>query len=187
MSKNAAVAALLEEMADHLEARDVEYKPNVYRRAADSIRGHTVAVERLYEEGGEDALDEIEDVGDAIAAKTAEFLETGTIGELEELREGLPVDMAALTAVEGVGPKTVGALYEALGIETLDDLEEAAEAGEIREVTGFGAKTDANLLEHIPFARAARERSLLGDARPVPDRIVAFFAGHEAPATVETA
>jgi DNA polymerase (family 10) len=187
VTKNAAVAALLEEMADHLEARDVEYKPNVYRRAADSIRGHTVAVERLYEEGGEDALDEIEDVGDAIAAKTAEFLETGTIGELEELREGLPVDMAALTAVEGVGPKTVGALYEALGIETLDDLEAAAEAGEIREVTGFGAKTEANISENIPFAREARERSLLGDARPVADRIVAFFAGHEAAETVETA
>lgn len=187
MSKNAAVAALLEEMADHLDARDVAYKPNVYRRAADSIRGHTVAVERLYEEGGEDALCEIEDVGDAIAAKTAEFLETGSIAELVELREEMPVDMAALTAVEGVGPKTAGALYEALGIETLDDLEAAAEAGEIREVKGFGAKTEANILENIPFAREARERSLLGDARPVADRLVAFFAEHEAAETVETA
>ncbi|MFO7927081.1 helix-hairpin-helix domain-containing protein [Natronomonas sp.] len=187
MSKNATVAALFDELADHLDARDVEYKPNVYRRAADSIRGHTVAIERLYEEGGEKALREIEDVGDAIAAKTAEFLETGTIEELEKLRGEMPVDMAALTAVEGVGPKTVGALYEALSIETLDDLEAAAEAGEIREVKGFGAKTEANILANIPFAREARERSLLGDARPVADRIVAFFAEHEAAETVETA
>ncbi len=187
MSENDVVATLLEEMADHLEARDVEYKPNVYRRAADSIRGHTVAVERLYEEGGEDAIAEIDDVGDAIAGKTVEYLETGAIGELEELREGLPVEMDALTAVEGVGPKTVSALYEALGVETLDDLEAAAEAGEIREVSGFGEKTETNILENIPFAREARKRSLLGEARPVADRVVAFFEESEAVEAVETA
>ena len=187
MSKNAAVADLLEEMADHLAARDVEYKPNVYRRAADSIRGHTVAVERLYAEGGEDAIREIDDVGEAIGTKTVEFLETGTIEELEELREELPVEMDALTAVEGVGPKTVGALYAALEIETLDDLEAAAEAGEIQEIKGFGAKTESNILENIPFAREARARSLLGDARPVADRVVAFFDSLSAAEAVETA
>ena len=187
MSKNAAVADLLEEMADHLEARDVEYKPNVYRRAADSIRGHTVSVERLYEEGGEDAIREVDDVGEAIGTKTVEFLETGTIEELEELREELPVEMDALTAVEGVGPKTVGALYEALGIETLDDLEAAAEAGEIQNIKGFGAKTESNILGNIPFAREARARSLLGDARPVADRVVTFFESLPAAEAVETA
>ena len=187
MSENAAVASLLEELADHLEARDVEYKPNVYRRAAESIRGHTVAVERLHEAGGEDALAEIDDVGEAIAAKTAEYLETGTIAELEELREEMPVEMDALTAVEGVGPKTVGSLYEALGIETLEDLEAAAEAGEIQSVKGFGETTEANILERIPFAREARARSLLGDARPVADRLVEFVGGLDAVAAVETA
>ena len=187
MSENDAVATLLEEMADHLEARDVEFKPNVYRRAAESIRGHTVAVERLNEAGGEDAIAEINDVGEAIAAKTAESLETGTIEELEELREEMPVEMDALTAVEGVGPKTVGALHEALGIETLDDLEAAAEAGEIRTVTGFGEKTEANILERIPFAREARARSLLGDARPVADRLVEFVGDLDAVSAVETA
>ncbi len=187
MSRNDAVATLLEEMADRLEATGVEYKPNAYRRAADSIRAHTVAVERLYDEGGESAIGEIDDVGDAIAAKTAEFLETGSIGELEDLRDELPVEMDALTAVEGVGPKTVASLNAALGIETLDDLEAAAEAGEIRTVSGFGEKTEANILENIPFAREARKRSLLGDARPVADRLVTFFEGLGAVETVETA
>jgi DNA polymerase (family 10) len=187
VSKNAAVAERLEEMADHLEARDVEYKPNAYRRAADSIRGHTVAIEQLHAEGGEDALTQIDDVGEAIATKTAEFLETKTIEELDDLRESLPVEMDALTAVEGVGPKTVAALHEALGIETLDDLEAAAEAGEIQSVSGFGEKTESNILENIPFAREARARSLLGDARPVADNIVAFFEEQPATEAVETA
>ena len=187
MNHNAAVADRLEEMAAHLEARDVEYKPNAYRRAADSVRSNAVSVDRLHAEGGEDAIAEIDDVGEAIAAKTAEYVETGTIGELEELREGLPVEMDALTAVEGIGPKTVASLYDALGIETLDDLEAAAEAGEIRTVKGFGAKTESNILENIPFAREARARSLLGDARPVADRLVAFFESHDAVEAVETA
>ena len=187
MSENDAVATLLEEMADRLEARDVDYKPNAYRRAADNIRGHTVAVERLHEEGGEDAIAEIDDVGDAIAAKTAEYLETGTIGELEDLREELPVEMDALTAVEGVGPKTVASLYDALGVETLDDLEAAAEAGEIRDIKGFGEKTEANISENIPFAREARKRSLLGEARPLADRVVDFLDGRAEVEAVETA
>ncbi len=187
MSRNAEVAARLEEMADHLEARDVDYKPNAYRRAAESIRAHTVAVETLLEAGGEDALAEIDDVGDAIAGKTAEYLETGEIGELEELREELPVDMDALTAVEGVGPKTVASLYEALGIADLDDLEAAAEAGEVRNVSGFGTKTEQNILENIPFARESRKRSLLGEARPVADRVLAFFEGVDAVERVDVA
>ncbi len=187
MSRNDEVATLLEEMADHLEARDVDYKPSVYRRAADSIRAHTVAVETLHETGGEDALTEIDDVGDAIASKTAEYLETGDIGELEELREEMPVEMDALTAVEGVGPKTVASLYEALGVETLDDLEAAAEAGEIREVSGFGPKTEENILENIPFARESRKRSLLGEARPVADRALSFLESQPAVERVDVA
>jgi DNA polymerase (family 10) len=187
MSRNAEIAALLEEFADHLDARDVDYKPNSYRRAADSVRGHTVAVEALREEGGEEAIKEIEDVGDAIASKIVEYLDTGEIEELEELREGLPVEMDALTAVEGVGPKTVKALYDALGVETLEDLEAAAEAGEIQDVKGFGAKTEENILEAIPFARESRARSLLGEARPVADRVLAFFESLDAVERVDVA
>ena len=187
MSVNDEVATLLEEMADHLEARDVEFKPNVYRRAADSVRAHAVSMATLHEEAGQEAIEELEDVGEAIASKTVEYLETGTIEELEALREELPVDMDALTAVEGVGPKTVGALYDALGVESLEDLEAAAEAGEIREVPGFGAKTEANILENIPFAREARKRSLLGEARPVADEVVAFLESVDAVAVVDVA
>ncbi len=187
MSRNAEVAALLEEMADRLEADDVDYKPRAYRRAAEQVRGHAVDVETLYAEGGTDALDDIDRVGDAIAAKIADYLETGEIDELEALREEMPADIDALTAVEGVGPKSVRALYDALGVEDLDDLEAAAEAGEIREVEGFGATTEENILESIPFARESRERELLGDARPIADRLVEYLDGHDAVARTDVA
>ncbi|WP_424014394.1 helix-hairpin-helix domain-containing protein [Halorubrum xinjiangense] len=175
MSRNDEVATRLEEFADLLEATGVEYKPTAYRRAAENVREHPAPIEGVAADG-EDAVAEIDRVGDAIAAKIVEYVETGEIEELTELREELPVDMAGLTAVEGVGPKTVGSLYDALGISDLDELEAAAEAGEIQEVSGFGAKTEQNILDNIPFARESRERTRLGDARPVADDALAYLA-----------
>jgi DNA polymerase (family 10) len=183
MTRNAEVAALLEEFADRLEAMDVEYKPRAYRRAAENIRASATDIETLAAEGA-DAVEEIEGVGDAISSKVLEYFETGEVEELEELRAELPVDIDALTAVEGVGPKTVGDLYEALDVRDLDDLETAAREGKIREVKGYGAKTEQNILEAIPFARQSRERALLGDARPVADRLLEYLRGIE---TVERA
>ncbi|MBV0923453.1 DNA polymerase/3'-5' exonuclease PolX [Halomicroarcula limicola] len=175
MSQNDEIASRLEEFADLLEARGVEYKPRTYRRAAENIREYPAAVEGLAAEG-EEAVGEIDGVGDAISTKVVEYFETGEIEELEELRAELPVEMEALTAVEGVGPKTVGTLYEALGITTLDELEAAAEAGEIRAVEGFGEKTEQNILDNVDFAREAHERALLGEARPYGERIEAYMS-----------
>jgi DNA polymerase (family 10) len=186
VSRNDEIADLLEEFADLLEAQDVSYKPRAYRDAAENVRGYHRPVEELAEEG-QDAVEEIDKVGDAISSKVVEYLTTGTIDELEDLRDEMPVEMGALTSVEGVGPKTVGALYEALGIETLDELEAAAEAGEIQEVKGFGAKTEQNILEAIPFARQTQERELLGEARPLADSALAYFADVEAAERAEVA
>ncbi|WP_435095710.1 DNA polymerase/3'-5' exonuclease PolX [Halorubrum sp. N11] len=184
MSRNDEIAGLLEEFADRLEATGVEYKPTAYRRAAENVREHTGPIENLAGEG-EDAVAEIDRVGDAIASKVVEYFETGEIEELEALRSELPADIGALTAVEGVGPKTVGSLYEALGITTLDELEAAAEAGEIQEVSGFGATTEENILDNIPFAREARKRTRLGDARPVADAALSYLDDLDAVASVE--
>ncbi|WP_246987410.1 DNA polymerase/3'-5' exonuclease PolX [Halorientalis marina] len=175
MARNEEVAGLLEEFADLLEAQDVEYKPRSYRRAAENVRAHSRAIEDLAAEG-QDAVGEIDGVGDAISSKIVEYVETGEIEELEELRADLPVDMAALTSVEGVGPKTVGTLYEELGITDLDDLQAAAENEEIREVEGFGPKTEEKIRENIDFAREAHGRELLAEARPYGERIRDYLA-----------
>ena len=158
------VVAMLEEFADRLEAKDVEYKPRAYRDAAESVR-----------EASSDELDAprtIPDVGDAIASKIEEFRETGHVEELQELRDEMPVEMEALTRVEGVGPKTVGKLYEALDITNLDELEEAAHEGRIQNVDGFGEKTEQNILEGIEFARQSAERTPLGESLPKARKLV---------------
>jgi DNA polymerase (family 10) len=186
VSRNAEVADRFEEFADLLEAQGVEYKPRAYRRAAENIRDHPEPIEDLAAEG-QSAVGEIDGVGDAISAKVVEYIETGSIEELEAAREDLPVDMVALTSVEGIGPKTVGDLYEALGVTDLDDLERAAREGEIQEVSGFGAKTEENILENIPFARQAQERELVGDAKPLAEDVRAFLEAVDAAARVDIA
>ncbi|ERH08968.1 MAG: DNA polymerase IV (family X) [halophilic archaeon J07HX64] len=184
MSRNNEVADLLDEFADLLEAQDVEYKPRAYRNAAESIDDLSVAIEGLAADGP-DRVAEIDAVGDAISAKIVEYVETGEIAELEAVREELPVEMDALTRIEGVGPKTVGTLYEELGVQTLADLEAAAEAGEIQELYGFGATTEQNILEGIDFARQADGRELLARALPRADRVLAFLDGVTAVERVE--
>ncbi|EMA44217.1 PHP domain-containing protein [Halococcus saccharolyticus] len=176
MSRNDELADRFEEFADRLEATGVEYKPQSYRRAAENVRAYPESVESLVADGG-DGVEAIEGVGEALAAKIVEYVETGAIEELEELRTELPVDMATLTSVEGVGPKTVGTLYDELGVEDLDDLETVAREEKIREISGFGATSEENILAGIEFARQANERSLLGDARPLGEALMEYVAG----------
>ena len=186
MTSNDAVARRLEEFADRLEAKGVEYKPRSYRRAAETVREQSRSLAALAREDP-DAVEDLPDIGEAIAGKIVELVETGDIEELAELRAEMPVDIDALLRVEGVGPKTVGTLYEELGVEDLDDLQAAAEAGEIREVRGFGAKTEQNVLDGVAFAREARERSLLGDARPLAEAAMALVEAVDGVTAVETA
>ncbi|PSP55519.1 DNA polymerase/3'-5' exonuclease PolX [Halobacteriales archaeon QS_1_67_19] len=174
MRRNDEIATLLEEYADLLAAQGVDYKPKVYERAAESIRDAPEEIEDLAADGPE-AVQQLQDVGESISEKVVEAVDTGTFEQLEAERAKMPVEMAELTSVEGVGPKTVGDLYRALDVRDLDDLENAAREGEIREVSGFGQKTEQNILEGIEFARQSQERELLGDARPVGEEALSFF------------
>jgi len=162
--KNREIAGILEEIADFLELEDVQYKPRAYRRAARNVASLSEDVEAVYERG---ELEDIEGVGASIAEKIAEYLETGELGYYEELKADLPIDIEALTSVEGVGPKTARTLYRALGVATLEDLERAAEAGRIAELEGFGERSQQNILDHLALAKRGQERMLLGHAFPI--------------------
>ena len=179
MSRNREVAALFDELADRLEAQDGSFRPRAYRNAADAIRQVTAPIETLAADGPE-ALEAIDGVGEATAAKVLEYLETGQIATLEEERDAVPVDMQALQRVEGLGPKRVYALYAALEITDLDELEAAAEAGEIQTVEGFGPKTEATIREQIEFARSASARTPIGRVYPLAEDVVAHLRAHEA-------
>lgn len=166
--KNKEVADILYEIADYLEMQDVDWKPRAYRKAARNIEGLSESIEDIYESG---ELGEIDSVGENIENKVAEYLETGEMQYHKQLKEELPVDIEALTVVEGLGPKRVKKIYQATGVTNLDELEEAAENGEIAEIEGFGEKTQQNILDHIETARKGEERMLIGKAFPIAENL----------------
>ena len=171
--KNKEVADILYEIADYLEIQEVEWKPQAYRKAARNIENLSESIEDIEERG---ELQEIDGVGENIGDKISEYLKTGKLEYYEELKRDLPLDIDALTAVEGLGPKRVKEIYQAIGVTNLDELEEAAEKGEIAEIEGFGEKTQENILSHIDMARRGQERILLGHAYPIVSKLNSYFS-----------
>src|SRR5262249_19630910 len=130
--RNAELARCFRDIAAYLEMDDVPFKPRAYEKAAQAIEAHDRPLEELYRAGGVKALAGIPGIGKSMAEKLAEMIGTGRCALHEEYRRRMPVDLAALTALEGVGPKAVKALHERLGVRTLADLEAAARAGKVR-------------------------------------------------------
>jgi len=151
-----------------LELEGVEFKPRAYRRAAQAVESCPIPIEDLVAQG---RLHELPGVGESIAQKIEEIVRTGKLALHEELKAKLPVDLYALTQVEGVGPKTAKLLYEALGVRTLEDLERVAKEGRIKGVKGLGPKIEEKILRGLQEARGAEKRELLGYALPLARHI----------------
>jgi DNA polymerase (family 10) len=166
--KNVELARLLFELADYLEMKDVQFKPRAFRRAALNIESLSEDIEKVWKEG---RLEKIPGVGEGIAERIEEFLKTGKLKDIERLKKEIPVDIAALNAVPGLGPKRIKLLYKKLGIKDLKGLKKAAEAGKVRALAGFDEKSEINILHAIPLAEAAGKRMLLGFALPLGEEI----------------
>ena len=165
---NLEVAAILFEVADLLEIKGVRFKPYAYRRVAQAIETIPEDIANVAREG---RLDEIPGVGKSIAEKIQEIIETGDLAYLESLREELPEGVPDLTRIEGIGPKRALILSRDLGIRSIDDLEAAAKAGRVRDLPGFGEKTEQNILAGIQMSRLAGKRHLLGHILPIAQDI----------------
>ena len=165
--RNAELARCFRDLAAYLDMEGVPFKPRAYERAAHTVATHDRPLEEVYGAGGVKALCEIPGVGKSMAEKLAELITTGRCTLHEEYRRRLPVDVVALTAVEGIGPKAVKVLYERLGVRTLDDLEAAARAGRVRALERFGARSEQRILKAIAFAKTTGRRLRLSDVEPV--------------------
>jgi DNA polymerase (family 10) len=168
---NAAIAKALHEMALFLEMQEVPFKPRAYEKAAQVIAGLDRPLTEIYVEGGVAALDELPSVGKGIAARIAGMLDTGELADLEQLRSATPIDITALTAVGGIGPKRAQALWEALQVSSVEELERAAAAGRIREIPGFGERSEAKILEAVRLYQESVGRRPLAAVLGYAERI----------------
>ncbi|MGD0056737.1 MAG: DNA polymerase/3'-5' exonuclease PolX [Methanomassiliicoccales archaeon] len=158
---NEKVAQVLYEIADLLELKGVEFKPRAYRRAARNIEELDKDIQEYYREG---KLREIPGIGEAIAKKVAEIIQSGELNYLKELREEFPVGLLQIMTVPEIGPKTIMRLYKELKITNLHELKKAAEDHRIRGLKGFGGRSEENILKGIQLLEQRTGRMLLGYA-----------------------
>lgn len=169
---NADVAAVFGDIADLLEVQGANpFRVRAYRNAARTVGELGTSLKAMLERGED--LDALPGIGPDLAGKIGEVVATGTCEQLERLRQELPQAVTALLAIPGLGPKRVRALHQELGIQTLEQLLEAARQGRIHAVHGFGAKTEQQILEATTERLSQARRVRLSSAAQVSDALLA--------------
>jgi DNA polymerase (family 10) len=167
---NEDVAGLLREYAELTQITGGDpFRARNYQRAARSVRGWADDISRLDAAG----LRAIPGVGASIAAKIAEYRDTGSIKALDALRAKIPPGVREMTKVPGLGPKRAVQLHRELGISSVDELAEAVRDGRLGRLPGFGAKSEERIGAGIEVYRQGRDRVLLDVAMPAAAAMVA--------------
>jgi DNA polymerase (family 10) len=173
---NDAVEAALLEYADLLSIlRDDPYRPRSYEKAARAVGGYPADLE------GMDLKEilKIPNVGASIGEKIHEFLQTGAIAALEELRAEIPAGVREMIAVPGLGPKKAMILYRDLGIAGIDGLQDAIETGQLAGLKGFGAKTEENIRRGIERLQQQGGRALSSVAMDLAEYFLERLQGRK--------
>ncbi|MFF4250770.1 DNA polymerase/3'-5' exonuclease PolX [Streptomyces sp. NPDC001663] len=170
---NDEVAALLQEYADLISITGGDaFKVRVYEKAARSVGGHHADVSTLDLKG----LQQIPNVGKSIAQKVLEYFDNGSVSAVEELRAKIPAGVRRLTAIPTLGPKKALTVYEELGISSVDELADAIHEERLRDLKGFGPKTEENILHGIELLQSSGGRVQLDVAMDLADDIVAALS-----------
>jgi DNA polymerase (family 10) len=168
---NADIAAVFDEIADLLEIQGANvFRVRAYRNAARTLRDLSREVSAMLEQGEE--LTTLPGIGKDLAGKIQEFIAHGPEGVLAEYRKELPQGLTDLMHIPGLGPKRVKTLYHDLGIKTREQLQEAAKAGRIRGLTGFGEKTEQKILEALEAKAGEAVRFKLAIAAQYAEALV---------------
>ncbi len=172
---NGDLSRVFHEIGDILEVKgEIPFKTVAYHRAADAIARAPFDVGAAYGSGDRRP---IAGVGAAIGDKITELATTGRMDYHDRLRAEIPASLVDLLRIPGVGPKTVRAVWEGLGIATLDDLNRAAEAGELRALKGISATTETRILEGIAQLASRPQRLLIHRAQAISDDLVGQLEG----------
>ena len=166
---NWEIAHMFDEIADLLDILgENPYKARAYRRAAHKLGNAYLDVEELAEEG---RLQEIPGIGSALEKKIEEYLKTGELKYLTQLRKKVPTSLRQLLLIPGIGVKTIQIIYQHLGITNLQDLEVAARKKLLRELPGIGVKTEQAIMRGLEVHVLRRRRMLLHHAFAIAGEI----------------
>jgi DNA polymerase (family 10) len=151
------------------------FKTRAYLNAARTIETMSEPLDKVVAEG---RLGEMKGIGEGIQKKITELVTTGKLAYYEELKAATPPGLVAMLEIPGLGPKKIKALHDELGIETVEQLEQACQGGQIAGLKGFGEKTQTNILEGIHRRRAYASRHLISDALPTAEPLLEALRSH---------
>ena len=171
---NADIAAIFEEIADLLEIRgNNPFRIRAYRNAARSVGEFGREFNTLIESGAE--LPKLPGIGADLTAKIHEIVSTGHCATLDKLRKEMPPAITELLRVPGLGPKRVQTLNRELGVATVAQVKQAARSGRIRDIAGFGVKTEQRILEALEAHAEQAQRFKLPVAAQYADALVDYL------------
>ena len=169
-------AEVLVNIATLLELKgENPFKSRAYLNAARALEGTTEPLDKLV---AENRVGEIKGIGEGIQKKLVELVATGKLAYYEDLKAATPPGLVALLEIPGLGPKKIKALHDELGIESVEQLEEACKEDKVAKLKGFGEKTQANIVEGIKRRRDYASRHLLSEALPIAERLLEALRSH---------
>ena len=184
---NAKIAATFDLVADLLEFQGANaFRVRAYRNAARTIRDLSESIAAIVADDQRDLTD-IDGIGKDLAQKCATLVETGELPMLIELQKEVPESVLAILRIPGLGPKKAAALFDQLGISSLDELQTACRQHKVRELKGFGPKTEETILAGIELAATADDRMRWADADVIVQAVLAHLRKSPAVTQVEAA
>jgi DNA polymerase (family 10) len=179
------VTDILEEIAVLLELKgENPFKSRAYTNGARTLDTYEGDLGKLV---AENRLGELAGIGDALQKKITELVTTGRLGYYEDLRASVPAGMLAMIEIPSLGAKKINALHAKLGISSVAELEAACLAHKVRDLSGFGAKTEEKLLAGIQQARDYSSLHLYAEAWAQAEEIREALREHEDVIQVSTA
>jgi DNA polymerase (family 10) len=170
---NRTLSQIFSKMANALEfLGENPFKVSAYRKASKVLEDYPEDLEEVMKRGGVQALMEIPGIGERMARKILEYLETGKIKGYEEVRSQVSEPLLDLMEVQGVGPKTLKLAYDLLKVRTLEDFKRVIEDGSLERLPGMGRKRVENIRKGLELYERMSERIPLGVAYPLVREIV---------------
>ena len=174
--ETARIARILDEMGMLLEVRgENPFRTRAYHNAAAALKGLPSDLSEMIADG---SLAQVPGIGEVMLSKITQLSTTGHLPAFEDLKKATPPGLVALLRVPGLGPKKIKTLHDELKVESLADLRAAGESGKIAGMKGFGAKTEAKILEGIDFLESVGDRILQSTARRLIAPILEAVRNH---------
>lgn len=174
--QNREIAAAFDEIADLLEFQGANpFRVRAYRNGSRRVTDLSRSLVTMVKE--QQDLTEIDGIGKDLAEKIGTLVNTGKLPMLEELRAEVPSSVMLLLRIPGLGPKKAAALFKELSIQSLDMLRVACEEHRVRDLKGFGAKTEDLILAGIDLAAEAGKRIYWADADAIVQELREHFRG----------